>query len=359
MAPGLALTPATKALSAANEDVGPATWLGAGMRLRRRSREARLRHHARLTSVRDGDVPLAVNIGPRDELMVLWTSTTDRDAMSASTTQPGWATFPEPLASRPASIRAVMQTPGIDQVISLRDVPVAHVDAQPMPDGGVLLVGARARWRPDGPDQNGLVFDANGDLVVKATLGDGIEHVQATTTGEIWVGYFDEGVYGNFGWGGPDGPEPFGSCGLIRFGKDLTVAWTFAAQEDGPAGAISDCYALNVKDQAVWACYYTGFPLVRVSNDAVAGWNNATSGSTALITNGTTLALVGWYRDDYDLVTGGLLDEREFNTSMRSRLVLPNGMPLPPRATVIGRGTELHVVAHDAWYRLSLDDLDI
>ena len=35
-------------------------------------------------------------------------------------------------------------------------------------------------------------------------LGDGIAHVLATSTGQVWAGYFDEGIYGNYGRYAPD-----------------------------------------------------------------------------------------------------------------------------------------------------------
>jgi hypothetical protein len=45
------------------------------------------------------------------------------------------------------------------------------------------------------------MYDAQGRPSQGEVFGDDIAHVQATDTGEIWVGYFDEGVYGNYGWG--------------------------------------------------------------------------------------------------------------------------------------------------------------
>ena len=58
----------------------------------------------------------------------------------------------------------------------------------------------RCRWRRDGPDRNAVLYDADGQVVSEHVLGDGIGHVLATSTGQVWVGYFDEGIYGNYGW---------------------------------------------------------------------------------------------------------------------------------------------------------------
>ena len=65
--------------------------------------------------------------------------------------------------------------------------------AQPLPDRKWLLVEGRAS-----PDRspNADVFDEKGQIVSSLFLGDGIESVQVAASGDIWVGYFDEGVYG-------------------------------------------------------------------------------------------------------------------------------------------------------------------
>lgn len=80
-------------------------------------------------------------------------------------------------------------------------------------------------------------------------LGDGIGHVLATSTGQVWVGYFDEGIYGNYGWGRTDSEEPVGAYGIVRFSPDLEPDWHYPKYTGvGPWDAISDCYALNVDD---------------------------------------------------------------------------------------------------------------
>ena len=57
-----------------------------------------------------------------------------------------------------------------------------------------------------------------GELRRQFVLGDGIKHVQTTAAGDIWVGYFDEGVYGNYGWGNDPDSEPIGAdrAGSLR-----------------------------------------------------------------------------------------------------------------------------------------------
>ena len=53
-------------------------------------------------------------------------------------------------------------------------------------------------------------------------LGDGIQHLQTTKSGEIWAAYFDEGIFGNLGW-----RRPIGAKGLLRFNSDGKRVYEF------------------------------------------------------------------------------------------------------------------------------------
>jgi SAM-dependent methyltransferase len=48
-------------------------------------------------------------------------------------------------------------------------------------------------------------------------IGDAIGHLLTTPSGAIWVGYFDEGIYGT---------TP-ATHGLVRFAPDLTIDWAY------------------------------------------------------------------------------------------------------------------------------------
>lgn len=296
------------------------------------------------------------SIGPSGEFIALWSATADVQALSSTTTQPGWATFPDPRASHPVTVRVTVHAPTLTSVTTISDFPLAFPTVQPLPDGRVLAVAARARLHQDGPDRNAIIYSADGTALAAETLGDGIEHVFTTATGHVWVGYFDEGVYGNYGWG-DDNREPIGSSGLVRFTPDLEVDWRFPSHIDNPWGAISDCYALNVDADTAWTCYYTDFPIVRVHEGALTGWHGDGIAAKALITDGSRIALYGGYGADRNrLVTGELTDDRMRSTA-QYRLVLPDGRDLPRGARVIGRGPNLHVLTPTTWYRLDLHDL--
>ncbi|MFE2988883.1 hypothetical protein [Streptomyces sp. NPDC059262] len=250
-----------------------------------------------------------------------------------------------------------MHAPHRTASVELPGLKLAHVTVQPLPGDRVLVVGARARWRPEGAERNAIVYDGDGHVVAEATLGDGISHVFATHTGDIWVGYFDEGVHGNLGWGNPGTPAPISEYGLIRFSSDLETQWPFPSHMSDPWGAISDCYALNIDGDTAWACYYTDFPIVRVRDGVVTCWRNSVAGATALAVKDARVGLLGGYGPHRDRLSVGTLDSEDFRVTDEYRIVLPDGRPLPKRTQVIGRGPDLHVLSGDDRYRLGLEDI--
>jgi len=234
----------------------------------------------------------------------------------------------------------------------VRELPLVtaiYPSVQTLPGDNILVVARRCQRSDNGTHElNARVYRPDGSLESEFCLGDGIEHVQADSAGRLWVGYFDEGVFGNFGWGTSHGATPIGVTGLVCFDVRGKKLWEF----EPPPGfdSIADCYAMNVAEDAVWVCYYTEFPIVRVDSE-----HRATAWATGL--RGPRELAVG---KDYVLVYGGY-GERRTNCSLvrlldgRAEdagevvLRLPNGFD-PKGSTVIGRGKLLHVLAGDEWY---------
>ncbi|WP_182902928.1 hypothetical protein [Microbispora sp. H10830] len=291
--------------------------------------------------------PVRVAAGSEGELVVVWASRENADALTARTVQPEAA---------PVPVHVATYSPHQATMVSIVGQPLAHSHVQPLPDGGVLLVGARCRWRDGTAESNAAVYDADGELLRKGVLGDGIADVQTTPSGETWVSYFDEGVYGNFGWGEAETPAPIGSPGLIRFRSDLSIAWRYPY--DGEFGAISDCYALNVAGEDAWAYYYTDFPIVRIRAAAVAGWSTEVHGAHALVVADDRVVLVGGYGGDRHRLVAGRIQGEVFSAGRPAQLVMPDGRPVPRSATLLGRGSELHVVVGQSWLKLGFEDLD-
>lgn len=207
----------------------------------------------------------------------------------------GAGTFPKSRRARPSEIKVVRWAPdGTVSTVSVCDDLVASY-VQPYPDG-VLLVGARCRWTPENVERNGLAVDWDGNELARFTLGDGIEDVRTTPDGRtIWVSYFDEGVFGNYGWSHP-GPPAIGSAGLVAFSMDGSVQRTYDPEAAGTA-QICDAYAVNVvADGEVWVYFYTEFPLVRVDPRGYQTWRLGIGGASALAVKGRRVLLFG----DYD-----------------------------------------------------------
>ena len=317
----------------------------------------RVRRHGVIDG-HDGDVLVCASVGPAGEVVAVWTTPEDREAVTSATVSAAGASFPDPGAARPVAARITVHTPDLAAVTQIQDLALAHITVQPMPGDRFLLVGARCRWRPEGPDRNAMLYGADGQVVSEHVLGDGIGHVLATSAGQVWVGYFDEGIYGNYGWGRADTEEPVGAYGIVRFSPGLEPAWHYPKYtEVGPWDAISDCYALNVDDSCAWACYYSDFPVVRICDGAVTGWHNDVKGASALAVAGSRIAMFGGYGADRDRLAAAELGADRAEPTGEYRIVLPDGQPLPEGTQIIGRGSRLHFLAKTSWYQLDVDDI--
>jgi hypothetical protein len=317
----------------------------------------RVRQHG-VIGGRDGDVLVCASVGPAGEVAAVWTAPAGLEAVTSATVSAAGACFPDPAAARPVAARITMHRPELAAVTLIADLGLAHIAVQPMPGGQFLVAGARCRWRRDGPDRNGVLYDTNGQVVCEGVLGDGIRHVLATSSGEVWIGYFDEGIYGNYGWGQADTDEPVGAYGIVRFSPGLAPAWHYPRYtEVGPWDAINDCYALNVDDTYTWACYDADFPVVRIRDGAVTGWHNEIRGASALAVAGSRVALFGGYGPDHDRLALTELGADRAQPTGEYRVVLPCGEPIPAGTQVIGRGSRLHFLTGSSWYQLDMDDI--
>ncbi|HEX5598853.1 MAG TPA: hypothetical protein VFX61_22975 [Micromonosporaceae bacterium] len=304
-----------------------------------------LRQHAELPPPETGQVLVSVSVGPDNEAIALWSTPTGRDKLQARVERPNGTSFAASTTDGTIA-HVVSYAPQPTSTVIVPDLRVAHCHVQPLPGGRVLIVGARLRSAD--ADRNALIFNPDGRIARSGTLGDGIEHVRTTPSGKIWVGYFDEGIYG----GGGDGGEPLGAPGIVRYTGRLQPEWRFPVRQD--LDPIADCYALNVAGESAWATYYSDFPVVRITDDMVRSWPGARTAANALIVAGTRCALIGGYGGKRDRVLVGDLDRGHFKPY---RLTLPDESRLPDRAQVIGRGPDLHVFVDSRWFRLSLDDL--
>ncbi len=106
-----------------------------------------------------------------------------------------------------------------------------------------LLLGARCAYRKKAPDKNAWLVRRDGTVLSRFCLGDGIEECIVRSDSTIITSYFDEGVFGNNGWGCTYHGEyvpPVGECGLI--------VWT---AEGFPSGKMSGIPLMTVMP-SVW-----------------------------------------------------------------------------------------------------------
>jgi hypothetical protein len=74
-----------------------------------------IRHH-RAIEGQDGDVRVCASVGPTHEVVVMWIAPGDLEAVRSTTVQPGWASSPDPGATRPVAARITVHAPELAAV---------------------------------------------------------------------------------------------------------------------------------------------------------------------------------------------------------------------------------------------------
>jgi hypothetical protein len=291
---------------------------------------------------------IASNIGYDHALYGLWAPRLDADDTFKLRTQRS------PRRYRATAIRDGIRT--LD--IAIDDAPFDLHDIQSLGED-LLLISARSQRRDSGDaDANGRIYGADGRFKRAILLGDGIGALQTARDGAIWTGYFDEGVIGNREW-----TTPLGATGLVawRVVGDAVDGSTDTGSEalyrySPPAGteAMTDCYAINVADDATWCYYYTGFPLVRIEDGRESGvWKPSVQGSHGFAV-GDGYALFGGGYGDYDHIQ--LFALHDDGRSERIASFAPtdeHGRRLPGH-NIIGRGHSLYFRSEEAIYRFDI-----
>lgn len=242
----------------------------------------------------------------------------------------------------PNGSRSTIELPELDTTFPFVDV---------FPDGKVLLASGRCAWHgPEDYDLNGVVVDPDTGKFSRILLGDGINHIQIDTRGRIWVGYFDEGVFGNFGWANP-GPAPVGSAGLVCFSCAGEKIWELPYDE---RHGMADCYALNVFGaRAAFYCY-TEFPICRIAEDfSQTFWRTSLRGCSVLALTDTKALLGAQYDEPLDTAHVGTTRDGAFCDVEKVRLLLPNGEPIK-EGRLIGRGADLYFFDARTVFRATL-----
>jgi hypothetical protein len=302
----------------------------------------------------DGSKVAASAIGLKGKAIRLFVSDNSAKGIFARTEQPGWASFPKTRTEGEyPAVLSICDSLGV-QEFYLPALTAAFPKIQIFPNNQILVVASRCqRFRDGSHELNAKTYDTAGNLQREFLLGDGIEHVQVDPAGKIWVGYFDEGVYGNYGWG--HGDSRLGSAGLSCFDDKGTKLWDY--QPPSGVDAISDCYALNVSKDGVWAHYYTNFPFVRIdSNWRVQAWKTLMGGGREFAVHGEQVLLFGGYGESKTSCKLLRLGDDTAEVIAHVSLLLPGDVDLS-QATIIGRDNALHVLSAGDWYSFSMKSL--
>ncbi|WP_445630856.1 hypothetical protein [Nostoc sp. DSM 114167] len=293
--------------------------------------------------VTDGNI-VAFNVG-FDEMVYVVLAVQPLDYR---TEQPGWASFAKTTPDTPQSYRIIaFQEDRLTLDIDIAEEQFNIHDIQPLPAKEILLVCARCHYKsPNDFERNGRIYSLGGKFSREILLGDGIQSVQTTSNGTIWTSFFDEGVFGNFGW-----DEPIGSSGLVAW--DSTGNKIYDFQPTDGLDSICDCYALNVEsDTDVWLYYYTEFPLVHLHHKKIQSvWNMPISGSDGFAVSGSRALFRGGYddRDTYHLFSLNnngkvkLLKQLKFTDEAGQTIIAES---------VVGRGGSLYILSNGLVYRV-------
>ena len=150
-----------------------------------------------------------------------------------------------------------------------------------------LLVGSRCECDDnDIGEKNAAIMGRNGNIIRQFCFGDGIEDCIVRSDNSIITSYFDEGIFGNYGWG-----NPIGSSGLIVWSSDGKIAWENKR-------SIYDCYAINIdENENLWYYYYDKFELIRTDLKSEMSYLPGISGADrfAISADGRSAVFDGGY----------------------------------------------------------------
>lgn len=297
----------------------------------------------------DSSKLVAFNLGPSGEIHFLEALTgLDREIV-----QPGWATF---FKSKPEASQSYLLSVYSSEGKKIHSIDIHResfniTEVQPIRDG-YLLVCPRCNRRSDSDiEKNGRIYDASGNLVREIVLGDGIEQVFVSKGQSVWVSYFDEGIFGNYGW-----DSPLGGSGLVEWTLDGKKNYEFEPS-DG-LDYMADCYSLNIDiNEDVWCCYYTEFPIVRIKDRAIADyWESPVQGASRFSVSFPYVLFVGGYEDNSLFQLVKLHQDRKAIIIRKFRLEDKQGATINPEQVAV-RGENMALFSGRRVYVLNISEL--
>jgi hypothetical protein len=272
-----------------------------------------------IPSVANGHTLVAATIGPDGDPILLTTAAREPNHLTVHHVLAGGARI---------------------ECIDLPAEGLLYPMVQPLGAEEWLLVGTVIG---DGPTAR--VFDRKGRPLRSFDVGDGVESVQVSPSGEIWVSYFDEGIFGRSALAAE------GVVCLDAAGQVLHTPTTNQLR----LPPIIDCYAMNVcRNGDVWLFYYDAFPLVRIRNGrvqtVVSNVPHAAHYAKAVAVHGDDVLFGGRYDGKSDLLV-----RYSLRTRQAEELLLrgPEGECISYERA-FGRDCSLYFVAGDSLLSVDL-----
>ena len=234
------------------------------------------------------------------------------------------------------------------------EFPIRFPKVAPFPDGRLLIADLISPFREgQAPGKNAVVLNSDLEPVNSFHIGSSIEDIQIDQSSRIWVSFFDEGVFGNHGWGYGE-KNRLGAGGLICLSVTGELLWEHNSPKSSEL--IDDCYALNVTGTQANFYFYSAFKLGQNSALGVSEYYDIPlSGCHAFALDGSRFVFSGEYRESPTNFT--LLEFPEFRHSKVKPVVPKPHSFESARKAVSGRGKWLHVVTNDLWLGYHMDDL--
>lgn len=269
-----------------------------------------------------GFIPVSIAIGAGGELCLLLTKEIPPLAEEM---------FPQSVTADPIAYRAVIIRKGDKTVTDFPQEKWNYHFLETIDDGNHLLMcGSRSYNHGDGNiERNARVYTADGQLVRQFCLGDGIEHLSVTPDNHIWCGYFDEGIFGNYGW-----DDPLGKSGLVKWSPDGRMVWEYQGTGNR---FISDCYAMTTVGNEAAFHYYTDFDVGFVQNGQTVYLSTNIDGASAMAATEDGSSIL-FHEDRQFIITEQ--KGRRYVRRGRIRFKKPNGKKLSP-LLVATRGPQL------------------
>ena len=188
---------------------------------------------------------------------------------------------------------------------------------------------------------NAWILNEDGQLIRALMLGDGIECVRCAQDGTIWVGYFDEGIFGG----------SVASGGIVQFDDFGRPLWSYNSQGEGRQSFVADCYALALDGNEIWTCFYPDFPIVRVKSGQETLWANKVRGSRAIAVDGEFVLLAGDYEDN-----GGRLALLRLEHGEAKLLHTFRCPEIESADLLSGHASTIHFVKNEHWTRIHVSE---